>query len=487
MRALVGFLMALASSPGGGTDVTGESAAFVEMTAPRATYALQEPIRLTVRFGIEKRFLADNLIQIFGQRLDVPMALEAPAFGALPGTFFSRVASEPGGERRRTFVLNGAKAEATLEADRVIGGREFTVLSIERSVLPTAPGELAVGGPVLRFSYATRFEEDFFNGRVPAEKRDTVLTGASLTLRIASWPEIGRPPANVFGGAVGRFTIAAAAAPREIEVGKSLKLTLRIEGEGNCELFEAPPLDAALQGFHVYGKIEEKSATRRVVTYDVAPLRADVTAVPPIEFAFFEPGGEAEGMGAYRTIETEAIPLVVRPGPGGEPARTAAPSGSAPGVDDIYDLKTIATAEDDAAPLSRPLLVIAIALPFLLALSLHLFLRARERERSDPSRARARAAATVFRESVAPNEASISVADAFAEYLAARLHCPAAAVIAPGLATRLEAAGIPAATALRAAQLLETLVAARYGGGAPQGSVESAHALMAELEAGFSR
>ena len=62
----------------------------------------------------------------------------------------------------------------------------------------------------------------------------------------------------------------------------------------------------------------------------------------------------------------------------------------------------------------------------------------------------------------------------------------AAAVIAPDLRARLAAAGVPVDLAARTAALLEALVAARYGSGAPSGDTEaSARAIVEELEALF--
>ncbi len=97
----------------------------------------------------------------------------------------------------------------------------------------------------------------------------------------------------------------------------------------------------------------------------------------------------------------------------------------------------------------------------------------------DPATVRARNAATAFRAA-----AGSGLANALAEYLAARLHCPAAAVIAPDLRERLVTATVPDELATRAATLLESLVAARYGGNAPSAEdAQSAAALVDELEA----
>ena len=84
--------------------------------------------------------------------------------------------------------------------------------------------------------------------------------------------------------------------------------------------------------------------------------------------------------------------------------------------------------------------------------------------------------------------AAPDLTSALTHYLAARLQCASAAVIAPDLKARLTAAGVPEALAARAAALLEELVAARYGGIAPDHRTEAnARALVEELDAAFDR
>jgi hypothetical protein len=114
------------------------------------------------------------------------------------------------------------------------------------------------------------------------------------------------------------------------------------------------------------------------------------------------------------------------------------------------------------------------------ALSLFLWLRARERERSDPLGTRARGAAAAFKARVADPRADI--AEAITEFLAARLGCTAAAVIAPGLADRLRAAGATEELASSSAALLEQLVASRYGAGVSGAGRHEAQELVDALE-----
>jgi hypothetical protein len=124
------------------------------------------------------------------------------------------------------------------------------------------------------------------------------------------------------------------------------------------------------------------------------------------------------------------------------------------------------------------LLVAVIALGFALVRSARR--RSRRRVALDPAAIRARDAALTFDARVARPDAD--AADALAEFLAAHLRCAAAAVISPDLPARLSAAGVSPALAARAAATLESLVAARYGGGDAVG-IADVSALVRELEA----
>ena len=167
--------------------------------------------------------------------------------------------------------------------------------------------------------------------------------------------------------------------------------------------------------------IDDKGAPRRTVTYDLAPLTANVTEIPSIPFSYFDPR-----VPGYRVARTRAIPLEVR---GGEPAPIEQPRAKSPRS-------------------WLPLLVVAA---FLLAVVAWAAARKRGEPAPDP------AAAFHVR-------AGADLATAFIAYLAARLQCPTASVNAPNLRARLTGAGVPTELAARAASLVEDLVAARYGG-----------------------
>jgi len=472
---IAAWLVAFGCASATAQPAPGEAPAFLQVVTPREESYVQQPIRVRLRFGFERAFLEENLLQPFRATLDVPARVEAGWLDELPGTVLLEPA--PGEEPRASFVLDGERTLAG-RSEAMVEGRRFTVLEIERVYLPVGAGELEIPGATLRYAYATRFTEDFLNGRVPEDRSEAQVRAPGRTIRIRPLPEDGRPPA--FTGAVGRFTVHAGAEPRELRAGDSLKLVLRIEGEGNLAFFDPPSLED-LAGFHVYGKLDETTNGRRTVTYDVAPLGEHVRAIPSIALAYFDPGPPA----AYRTALTEPIPLDVRPLPEGarlEPLPGAPGEEAGAGRTDIHDVKPVGPSDGAGRALAPALAAAVLVLPWALALGLAVWLRRRDRDRRDPAAVRARTAAREFRSRT--ERAGTDVGEAFAAYLAARMRCTPAAVITPDLGTRLVGHGLPGPLAARAAAELEGLVASRFGGRAADRS-EEVRSLVDELESAF--
>lgn len=455
-------------------DATAEQHAFVEVEAPQNSYFVHQPIRLRLRFGVEAQFLRARMIQLFRQRLDMPVRIEARWFDELAHTIRLPEENEPG-ERRLSFVLNNGAATATPAPDRVQGSRRFRVAEIARSYLPERAGELVVPAPRMHLAYATRFRRDFLRGPVAEDRRDSTVQGQPLVLRILPLPEAGRP--REFAGAVGRFQVTAEAAPHELRVGETLRLVLEIVGDGNLAHFDPPRLDG-LQQFHVFGQIESRSGNRRRITYDVTPLSASVVEVPPIRFAFFDPAPAA----GYRTVTTQPIPLRVRPNARFAPPVRAARSGAT--RRDIYGIRPVGPRSRAAHELSGVLLVLVLIAPWLLALGFLTWRRARAAGRVPTRSMRCRMAAARFRSRA--GESGADPGRTFAVFLAACLDCPVAAVIAPELPARLVRAGVPGELAERAAALLETLVARRYGGPADVYAMQAASDVVDMLETAWS-
>jgi hypothetical protein len=472
----VGSLMLLGFGATLRAQSTPESSkrAFVEMTVDRASYFVGESIRVRIRFGIERAFLEKNVLQAFQGSLAVPAHLLVPWWGNLPGAS-ALPAARRKTEDRVTFVRNGQVAlghRSEIERPR---GVEVTVVEIERGFRAERVGVLSLAGPKLRFRYATKFREDFINGRIAEDSIDAIARADSVDVVVRPVPEAGRPAA--FTGGVGDFEVRAEVTPTEVSVGASLELVLRIRGDGNLSSLGAPSL-AGLSAFHVRGRVDDRGSSERTITYDLMVVRV-VSKMPKIEFAFFEPGDSPR----FRRVYTDAIPLVVKPLPPGETLDLPG-AGTEPvvaGRNDIFDLKLGATRSraESVGSSSAYVLLALLVIPWLAAAGLRSWLRMR-RTHQEPDRVRARGAAAVHRSKVfASGE---DAAEALAEYIAARLHVPPSAVIRDDLPAQLEAVGVSPDLAARTARVLHDLVAVRYGGGSAARSEKAAAALVDALE-----
>jgi len=281
--------------------------AFVELVPQLRTVYVEQPIRLTIRVGVEREYLRQNLLQLFTRPLDVPLQLELASEAGLPGTLPLELDEDSSGQSalvpHPSFVLGEEIVRAARSREETRAGRPWVVLEIERALLPLAPGRLEIPGPILHFAFATRFEQDLVSGSVPLDRSTAVVQGAALVLEIAPWPSEGRPPG--FINAVGQFTLAAQAEPCELDVGAPLKLVLTIAGTGNLERLEAPRLDS-FAGLHLRGKTEAQHGNVRTLTCELVAESPRTREIPAIALDYFDPDARA-----YRRASTQPIALRV--------------------------------------------------------------------------------------------------------------------------------------------------------------------------------
>lgn len=461
-------LAALGARPASADEPRAEARAWVAITTSRDTVYVGEPIALRLEFGLDEAWFEEHAVPLVRQPMDLPVLVLAPAMGALPGAVRrSTPPARPEEPPPKRFVLDDGPALARFAPPAESGGRTFSTHRVDVEFLPTEPGVLVVPPPVLRFAYATRFEQDFARGRLPLDRTEVRIVGTAPSIRVRPLPEEGRPAG--FSGAVGRFTTHAALDPSPPTGGPGVRLVLRIEGEGNLEAFDTPSL-AGLPGFHVYGALDDRGRDVRTIRYDLAPVREGVAAVPPIALETFDPRPPA----GYRTVTTSPVALGTP-----LPAAAAVRHGEAPAPGGDAEGKGSGTWG------ARGALVAAAAAAILAALGYGLRRRRRVRAEAaaDPVRARLRSALGALHAWQAAR-GSTDPSDAFAELLAARLDCPAAAAISPDLASRLAAAGVGRDDAAHAAAVVERLVAARYGGTSPDAPPEDLLALAERVAAG---
>lgn len=341
-------------------------------------------------------------------------------------------------------------------------GRWFRRFRVRRRLLPTSAGTRVLSAPTVRVSSGENARVGRFGEVVPSAANEYFGYGEDQTIEVRPLPEEGRP--DDYLGAVGRFSVAAKADRAAVRVGESVRLTLVVEGEGNTAYLDLPER-LELDGFHFLGRTEpERSAARAFVTYDLRVIDAAVKALPALPFSWFDPAAER-----YVTATTDPWPL--RVDPGAETGVLEAEVEAAEAFEsDIADIRVLrAPPSLPSPPLTRNgadsrrslWVTLGIALPWLLAAFGMLWFRRRAKRDRDPLERRAREARGAFerrlREGVEP-------AQALAEFVAAQMRWPDAAVVAPDLAARLQDAGVDAGIAARAQGIVESLSAARYGG-----------------------
>jgi hypothetical protein len=288
-------------------DTAATAPAFLEVASERGAGYVGEAVRVRLRFGFEEGFLDERVIQPFRRALDVPAQIEAPWLDALPG---ARVLPERADSGGASVALNDRVAAAHRADSIERDGARYRVFELERAFVLDAPGELSLAAPVLRFAYATSFEDDLVAGRMPKDRRDETISGRALVLPIRPLPD-GAP--SGFTGAVGRYTASASAAPTEVDAGASVQLTLELacaEGTvGDPFGFAAPELahQEGFAGFHVRGHVERRAGETRVIVYDLAPRDARATEIPALAVPYFDPA-----RAAWDEARTAAIPLRVR-------------------------------------------------------------------------------------------------------------------------------------------------------------------------------
>lgn len=426
-------------------DDTGHGRAFVELAAERDTVFVHERARVVVRAGIEHGSRENELVQLFQRALDVPVQFQLHWTREHENGLTVRLANSAPGP---TVALGEAIVGARSLAPRTEDGRTFDVFELAFDVVARTPGDVELAPALLRFAYATQFEDDFVRGRVPKDRVDAYVTSLPLVLHVAALPEAGRPAD--FGGAVGRFTARVEANVHAVDLGGEIEIVLHVAGDGDLAAFAPPRLDR-IRGFQLRGVRDETRADERTLTYSFA-VTEHVAVFPALAFPYFDPTPP----GRYASAQTGLIVLQVRapeqPADAPRRGRTSfALLGAAAGV--------------------------AIGAAFAFAL----WRRARERERAAdaPERVRVRAAASVFRARL--DEPGVDAGVALTEFLSAALATAPSAFVGHAAAERLESARVPRELAERTATLLDELVSARFGGTLAPGARTAARSLVEEL------
>jgi hypothetical protein len=264
---------------------------------------------------VKLRIESDNPSPYVGEpiRLKVTLGLARAAAGAafaFPGVEAKfQTVEEPALIQRLQnqpmFTILGAEVPAK-ETRAAFDGESLAAYFAERVLIPREAGRITIGPATATVDVIIKRAMSIFDRD---HTRRAVVPSNALTLDIRPLPTEGRP-AN-FIGLIGKYRLAARAAPAEVNVGDPITLTIRVEGPLAAGV-QSPAIERQanlVEGFRVAAEtapgVLEGSA--KVFTRVLRAQRADVSQIPPIELPYFD-----STSGRYEVARSEPIPLRVR-------------------------------------------------------------------------------------------------------------------------------------------------------------------------------
>lgn len=210
-----------------------------------------------------------------------------------------------------------------LEQNRALNGREelrkdsqgsersYYLYELKQTIQANRPGRLTVDDINVILVYPDRLRQTPFGGLEIAAR--SMLTAQPVVEPIEVLPVPTKDRPAYYSGAVGTYSVQAAAKPTEVAVGDPITLTLTVSGTGNLQELQPPPL-AQLPELTGHFRIPTDPLAGEVApdgkrfTISIRATSHAVTEVPAIPFAYFDPQQER-----FVTVRTQPIPLKVKP------------------------------------------------------------------------------------------------------------------------------------------------------------------------------
>jgi hypothetical protein len=223
-----------------------------------------------------------------------------------------------------------------------LNGRSYQTIVLKRVALfPTRAGALRVDPLEIETEAraAQRFgrNDPFYSPQGPY--RPTSLESDSLVIQAEPLPD-GAP--DSFNGAVGDFQLSAQVDSTDVQVGRPVRLRVRIGGIGNIATLQPPAIELP-EAIEMYDPKESTSINRegtqirgtKTFTYVLIPQSNGTYTLPPVRFAYFDPE-----QGRYRTRRSVPVNLRVT---GRPPATASSATGGGLPVNDVAPIMTEAS------------------------------------------------------------------------------------------------------------------------------------------------
>jgi len=384
-----------------------------------------------------------------------------------------------------------------------VGNSVYGVATLVTSLSPLKTGPITLGSMdvplTLQIPRPNQPRRDPFDPfgmfrRLQVEERRVSLSAEPVTLTALALPKEGVPA--TFNGAVGNFTMSVTAGPTNVAAGDPVTVKVALTGRGAFDSLALP--EQAWKDFKTYPpttKVETTDALglQGTKTFEqvVVPQSADIKALPPVVFSFFNPDRKR-----YQTLTQPSIPLVVRPG-GSVPTPVVAASSrtaqdSPPPTQDIVHIKPrLGIVAQIAPPLvQQNWFLLLQAAPLLTWLGALAWRRRAETLANNPRLRRRRKVAHIVRQGLQDlrrSAAEYKSDDFFAalvhllqEQLGECLDVPASAITEAVIEERLRPKGVAEATLTSLHELFQTCNLARY---APVKSSQELKAIIPKIEA----
>jgi hypothetical protein len=465
-----------ASAPA--ADSSGEKLAFFKLFVPRKEVYVGEVLgvefQVYMREGIAN---GEGILQEFDRYGGCPLKVEGAS-----------ILKTAHAQRRRARIGNSVYGVATLvTAISPVKTGQLTLNSMD----VTLPLQI----PLPNQRRRDPFDPFGMFQQMQVEERRVALVAEPETLTVLPLPK-ENVPAN-FNGAVGSFSMTMSAGPTNVAAGDPVTVRIQISGRGSFDSL-ALPEQPGWREFKTYPPTTKVETTdplglQGTKTFEqlVVPQNADIKALPPVSFSFFDPEQKQ-----YRTLTQPAVALTVHPG-GAAPAPTVAATTRAapdnpPPTQDIVHIKPRLGAVAQIGPLllSQRWFLALQAVPVVAWLAALVWRRRVEQLANNPRLRRRRQVAQIIRQGLVElrQHAAGNKSDEFfatlsrllQEQLGERLDLPASAITEAVIEERLRPRGVPETALVPLHELFQTCNLARY---APIKSSQELAAIIPKLEA----
>lgn len=291
-----------------------------KVTIPAATLkVVDNPASVKSRITAEVTIPDGREAHYVGETIEAMVTIFVPADAKLmPGGEWEAQFSLPEGLALRGRPADQRQAWTADLVER--DDKRFHTLSLSTSLLATAPGRLRVS-PTVAGVCIDADQRLSFSIKRPVPVR---VVAAPAELVIKPLPEEGRPAD--FSGAIGTFKIRSYSTAPTATVGEPLQATVIVSGRGS-HLENKAPVFADAPGLKSYPPTKAENdptdATAAVWHYDFIPTDTSPTRLPAARYSYFDPQANA-----YRTIEADPIPVIVKGAPGAAPSPSTPPGGT---------------------------------------------------------------------------------------------------------------------------------------------------------------